>query len=188
MAGVRACAGAVAGAMIPPVLYAPPAVRFPVGRGSLFLAFLCVPAALSALLSAAWCWWGARQWPWTAAGLALAAWLCAAATAARAWHRHPRGWLGWDGAEWRFYPAVGASEAAVDGWPLQRPPECVWDGQSFMWAALWMGSGFRVWCLLDCRADPQRWMDLRRALYFRPKLGMPADATAVARGPGALPP
>ena len=173
--------------MIPPVLHAPPAVRFPSKPGRRLRVFSRLPGAASALLLAAWWWQGAHRWPVPALALAVCAWMLAAAMARRAEQVHPRGWLRWDGHAWHWQPVHLDGQPAADEVLLEQPPESVWDGQSFVWAALVPRGGRRIWCLLDREADPQRWSDLRRALYFRPKSGVTPDAAATGPGPRASP-
>lgn len=173
--------------MMTPVLHAPPAVRFALRPGTRLRAFLYLPGLVSGLLLLGWGWQGMHAHPWLASSLAAGAWMLAAAVAWTAERRHPRGWLGWDGQEWFWHLSGQASMGASEASRLERPPEVGWDGQSFVWVALSTADGRRVWCLLDRDADPLRWPDLRRALYFRPKPSVPADVAAAAQGPGASP-
>ncbi len=123
-------------------------------RGVLALA---TAGALGVLL------WGLSGAPksvagWTGTGLL---WLACAGTALRFAARLPEGELAWDGASWHFE----APGCTVAGGALRVHM----DGQSRLLVSL-QGNGGRIqWLWLERRMQPERWADLRRAVYSRPR-------------------
>lgn len=63
---------------------------------------------------------------------------------------------------------------------LSSSPEILLDLQSYLWVHAITGRG-HVWLWLERSAQPERWMDLRRAVYSRAKPGADnTDETAPA--------
>jgi hypothetical protein len=137
-------------------MHSAPSVNYPVGRSRWG----------AALLALAWLAGAAATLQWTlyhevpVARLA-AAWLvliAAGAMAAWRWRAQPRGSLAWDGAGWTWdgsaAPAVsGSLRVSVD---LQR-----------VLLVHWRGGGASQWLWLERASAPERWADLRRAVYSR---------------------
>src|SRR5690606_17362221 len=94
------------------------------------------------------------------------------------WWRQVSGWLRWDGQSWTLEP--DSSHAAVLA--LTSAPEVLVDLQSCLWVSARLSSGrAHVWLWLDRSSQPERWMDLRRAVYSRARPGADkADETAPA--------
>jgi hypothetical protein len=146
-----------------------PPVSYPVGRSlGVGLATLFFGVAGVAAM-ATWAWRGG-------AGVGLAGVLAALVLACWAlwcWARAPAGVLSWDGQAWRWSARAGASgllKVRLDFQGLllvqwQPPPAPV------------------EWLWLERRADPQRWADLRRAVYSRAN----PDALPEADSPAANP-
>jgi toxin CptA len=137
-------------------MHSAPSVTYPVGRSRW----------AAALLSLAWLAGAAATLQWTlrhevsAARLAVA-WLvlsAAGAVAAWRWRAQPRGSLAWDGAGWTWDASVapaasGRLRVSVD---LQR-----------VLLVQWHGAGPAQWLWLERASAPERWADLRRAVYSR---------------------
>lgn len=139
-------------------MHSAPAVRYPVPRSTRAggaLALLC-------LLAAGVClgWWVAAEAS-AAAGWAVAAGLAlGVAVAGVQWRGMRPGELHWDGQAWWWLS---------DGAPgLDEQPVAVdvrLDLQTGVLIHLANASGLVRWRYLERRAQPQRWSDLRRALY-----------------------
>ncbi|WP_298923661.1 hypothetical protein [uncultured Ramlibacter sp.] len=151
-----------------------PSVTYPVGRSSLPGVLLAVLWLLGAAAAAAWAWQTA---PSAGAQLLVAAVLAlAGACALRMWRRLPEGELAWDGRGW-FWPALAAEAGVLAvSLDLQRALLLRWQGRG-------EGRGAAQWLWLDRAACPERWGDLRRAVYSRAT----PDALAGARPPAAKP-
>lgn len=146
-----------------------PSVTYPVGRSVLFLRLLVVVGALGTV-AAVWvitC--GQGLWA-LAGGVAWVGWVSGAM---QAWFRQPQGRLAWTvSAEHPVDPAHRAvagswswfSAAYVGGVVLQRV-ERVHDLQTWMLLRLHNPDGARTWVWVERTSDPQRWDDLRRALW-----------------------
>ncbi len=132
-----------------------PPVQYPVGRSfgvGIFVLCLHSLAALVILL-----WWvqapalGGRHW----AGLVVMA--IAGVCSELHWWRSPVGVLRWDGQQWHWL-CGSVSES------LEPPVVCL-DLQRYMLLQVRVGGGRRLWLHLEQGAFPQRWLDLRRAVY-----------------------
>jgi hypothetical protein len=147
-----------------------PSVIYPLGR-SRFLGWLLLLAwSLTGLLTAAW-------WHAVAAGdarpwLGWATWLLAGFVIARGWHSSPVGQLGWDGQHWTW-----ESPVYQDGGNLEAP-HVVLDLQSAVLLRLDNPAGASWWLWAERRALPPRWLDLRRAIYARPRPQAQTDILA----------
>lgn len=143
-------------------MHAPPSVSYPVGRSA--FAGRIVAALVAAGLAALLAWslqapFGARQ----AAGfLVLAA---CAALAWRAWLHSPVGVLHWDGLGWTWEQggqvAAGRPELALD---LQSRLLLRWTGED----------GGRRWLWAERSSALSHWEALRRAVYSRASMPLPA--------------
>ncbi len=108
-------------------------------------------------------------------------WWVAAASAFHGWFFQPSGGIRWDGMTW----TLEASSSGVAWRALSGPPEVVLDLQSHLWLCVIPVGHRRTWIWLECSAQPERWLDLRRAVYSRAKPGADnADETALASSRG----
>jgi hypothetical protein len=134
---------------------------------------------------------GAGLWFWLLQGagdsaarlsVALGVWLCAAGAVVHFWRQRLDGVLQWDGVRWHL-------EAGPTGDPAHPLKGALWvrlDLQSHLWVCLDEPGGRRTWLWLERQGAPERWGDLRRAVYSRPKPeATPADEPAAARRPPA---
>ena len=118
-------------------------------------------------------------------GLAACAWMLALAGVLRFWRGQPRGAVRWDGQSWAFQctpkglsPGTSVAMAAS--------PDVLLDLQSHLWVKIRFQDGPPAWIWLERKAQPERWMDLRRAVYSRARPGADnADETAPANSRGA---
>jgi len=147
-----------------------PSVSYPVGRSFFPALALAALWLLGAAATAAWAW---------QAGVSTAARLLAGAVLALAglgalgfWRRMPEGELAWDGERWTWPSGAAGEGVLAVGLDLQR-------------ALLlrWQGGRAAQWLWLERSRAPQRWDDLRRAVYSRAT----PDALAGARPPAAKP-
>jgi hypothetical protein len=159
-----------------------PFVRFPLGRsrvlGGVLLAGLVLAAAV--VLT----WWlspgraaAARVPLWVATALCL----CAGGTAAHYWWQQFRGSLIWDGQAW----LLENQELSPKSWALLGSPEVIVDVQAHLWLRVVLPQRQPLWLWLDKNSQPERWMDLRRAVYSRARPGADrAGETARGSEPG----
>jgi toxin CptA len=133
-----------------------PSVTYPVGRSLLCAALLAALWTLAALLVAWWCQTvaaiGWRQW------LALLALPAAAAGAWLSLRAMGIGELRWDGQVWLWHPR-GAQEAMTVLLGVHL------DLQRHLLVLLRPEHGLAVWCWASRKSYPERWGDLRRAVY-----------------------
>jgi hypothetical protein len=145
-----------------------PSVTYPVGRSRWGAALLALAWLAGVAVVLQW----SRQ-DGVGAGPAVVAWAGVAGVglaAARAWWRGPSGALAWDGANWRW-------EAGPPG-----RVQVGLDLQAFL-LVHWRAAGGARWLWLERAACPERWDDLRRAVYSRAR----PQALPVAEPPAAKP-
>ena len=124
---------------------------------------------------AAWVGFGARDAVLSAA-VALGLWLLAAAGASHFWWRQPRGVLQFDGQAWTLGPTAKSFSGPL---ALSLPPEVLLDLQAHLWVRIVPSGHSSQWLWLERSSQPERWMDLRRAVYSRARSGVDnADETA----------
>jgi toxin CptA len=148
-------------------MHSAPAVSYPVGRSRLGGVLLFAAWALGAVAVATWC---MQVQPSAARVLsALALVLASGAAAGWSWVRTPRGALAWDGESWGW-----SGEGKVDG---SGALEVVLDLQRLL-LVRWRGPDRAGWLWLDKSARPERWEDVRRAVYSRARPPAPPGAQA----------
>ena len=137
-----------------------PAVTYPVGRARQVGAMVATVwlLALAVIVAAA---------PLTNSSLiktsaAVAVWLVCGSAAWRWWQSTVHGRLSWNGAEWLWTPKGLAR-------PELGHPEVIWDMQRVL-LVLWHGQTQRQWLWLVQSAQAAHWLDLRRAVYSRPRI------------------
>ncbi|MFT3814096.1 MAG: hypothetical protein QM740_12035 [Acidovorax sp.] len=115
--------------------------------------------------------WAASGAPKPAGLLALAAvlWMVSTTLALRFIARLPAGPLAWDGAVWSFTPQGGPAIAGQ----LQLHA----DGQRFLLLRLLPEGGRGQWLWATRPMQPERWADLRRAVYSRARRDAPGIPT-----------
>lgn len=139
--------------------------------GALLLALLFIGAGVVA----SWVGFGARDAVLSAA-VALGLWLLAAAGASHFWWRQPRGVLQFDGQAWTLGPTAKSFSGPL---ALSVPPEVLLDLQAHLWVRIVPSGHSSQWLWLERSSQPERWMDLRRAVYSRARSGVDnADETA----------
>ena len=147
--------------------YNAPALRFNVGP-SRFLALVVVGwVALGLLGLCAWALGGAGK-SYAVLMFALLLWLAVSGVAL--WHSMhlPQGVLLWDGRGWHWGPAAAALVPVM-------PPRVHWDGQTRVLlsvqrlAPTGRAAGSRQWLWVERTMQPQSWLELRRAVYSRPR-------------------
>ncbi|KAB2905214.1 MAG: hypothetical protein F9K35_01995 [Burkholderiaceae bacterium] len=140
--------------------YQAPFVRFGAGRSRRPWWAVGALAACSALALAGWATGGASKPPFQLAA-AAALWLACVTVALHFTARLPQGDLVWDGGLWRFEGAGTRDAAGVLRVHM--------DGQSHLLLSLREATGTVRWFWLERRMQPERWDDLRRAVYSRPR-------------------
>lgn len=130
---------------------------YPLGR-SPFLGGLLLVLWLAGLVSVLVWWSVTRQFDWRMllAGFSV---LLAGLAARITWNNLPAGQLAWDGDVWRWESVVyqtGAGEHALS---------VIADFQQRLLLRLENPDGASLWLWVEQNAMPERWMDLRRAVY-----------------------
>lgn len=136
-------------------MHSAPSVSYPMGRSRDAARLLWIIWAVGA------CCAGAASYQFDSIGWrqgALLASLALAAMAVRRTLNRPMAGLAFDGQHWSFSGArvFSVTEATV-----------ALDLQTLLLVRLRSAAGASQWRWLERRADPQRWQDLRRALYAR---------------------
>lgn len=158
-----------------------PAVLYPLRRS------LVLGAVLMGLLFAG----AAVLWAWLAQGATLSwvpvstaggLWLVAAAGAVHFWRQQFVGSLRWDGQGW----ALERDGPEKIFRALSAPPEVLLDLQAHLWVCVSPWGHHRTWLWLERASQPERWLDMRRAVYSRAVPGADnpeanAPATTVGR-------
>ncbi|MDO8719917.1 MAG: hypothetical protein Q7K20_13170 [Polaromonas sp.] len=143
-----------------------PSVVYPLGR-SRFLAWILSGLWCAGVLVAVLWFYATRPLDWRTA-LVLAALVGAAAAARSSWMHSPIGQLAWDGEAWRWESAN--YQTGIAGYELL----VIADFQHAMLLRLENHAHARLWLWVERSAMPQRWLDLRRAVYSPRKASMPA--------------
>lgn len=165
---------------------APPVV-YPVGR-SRFLAWLLIVLWLAGLLLTLLWYYLSRQIDWRMV-LALAAVLGAGGAARSSWAHAPVGQLAWDGDAWRWEST--SYQTGIAGYELS----VVADLQRRLLVRLENHAHARLWLWVERREMPERWLDLRRAVYSPRKSSapvgthdaLPAESLLAVAVSGAMP-
>ena len=152
-----------------------PSVQYPLRRSRVLGALLLALLFTGAGVVAAWMSSGARD-AVVSAAVALGLWLSAAAGAAHFWRSQPRGVLQFNGQTW----TLGQTAKSFSGpLALSTPPEVLLDLQAHLWVRVVPMGHASQWLWLQRSSQPERWMDLRRAVYSRARSGVNnADETA----------
>jgi hypothetical protein len=143
-----------------------PSVVYPLGR-SRFLAWILSGLWCAGVLVAVLWFYVTRQLDWRTA-LVLAALVGAAVAARSSWTHSPIGQLAWDGEAWRWESA--SYQTGIAGYELS----VIADFQRSMLLRLENHAHARLWLWMEQSAMPQRWLDLRRAVYSPRKASVPA--------------
>ncbi|PJI96787.1 hypothetical protein CLU85_1543 [Acidovorax sp. 69] len=159
----------------------PPAVQYPLRRSFVLGAVLLGLLLAGAGVLVAWFLGGARY----PSGIGIAAgclWLVVAACVLHFWWHQLEGVLRWDGQAW----TVEDDQHGKIFWALSRPPEVILDLQGHLWVCAFPLGHHQTWLWLERSSQPERWVDMRRAVYSRAKPGADnADETAPAKRRGA---
>lgn len=134
-----------------------PPVIYPIGR-SFFLGSLLAVLWLAGLISVLLWWYATRHADWRMA-LALAAVLVAGTAARLSWNNLPSGQLAWNGEVWRWESAsyqTGIAELELS---------VIADFQRRLLLRLENHAHASLWLWAEQRTMPDRWLDLRRAVY-----------------------
>ena len=152
-----------------------PSVQYPLWRSRVLGALLLALLFAGAGVAVAWVSSGARDAVVSVAA-ALGLWLLAAAGAAHFWCSQPCGVLQFDGQAW----TLGQTAKSFSGpLALSVPPEVLLDLQAHLWLRVVPIGHSCQWLWLERSSQPERWMDLRRAVYSRARSGVDnADETA----------
>lgn len=152
-----------------------PSVQYPLWRSRVLGALLLALLFAGAGVAVAWVSSGARD-AVVSVAVALGLWLLAAAGAAHFWWSQPRGVLQFDGQAWTLGPTAKSFSGPL---ALSVPPEVLLDLQAHLWVRIVPIGHACQWLWLERSSQPERWMDLRRAVYSRAISGVDnADETA----------
>ena len=136
---------------------APPVV-YPLGRSRFLGALLLCLWLCGLLLALAWFLQGGRQLDWRIA-LTLAVIGGAGVAAYTGWRNAPAGQLAWDGEVWRWESP--GYQAGVAEYRLS----VLADFQHAMLLRLENQAHACLWLWMERRSMPERWLDLRRAVF-----------------------
>jgi hypothetical protein len=142
----------------PPVVY--PAQRSPV-LGFLLLACWATGVGVLTLWVLA-----GPAWDWRSA-VALLLVACTGSAAWVSWQTSCSGRLGWDGEHWHW-DTLGDSSLSEES-----TLSVVADAQFALLLLFETASGARRWLWLERASQPERWMDLRRAVYCPHRASIP---------------
>jgi toxin CptA len=151
-------------------MHSAPSVSYPVGR-SPFAAGLLLGAWLLGV-AAVGLWSFQMRAPGWQLGASLLMLLLTGLCAAWNWLWAPQGVLSWDGQSWSWSASAPAQEGMPEvGLDFQR------------WLLLrWSGAPASRWLWLERARQPERWEDLRRAVYSRAKpQALRQDASCAAK-------
>jgi toxin CptA len=137
--------------------YNAPPVVFPLGR-SRFLGYLLLALWLAGFFSALPWWYDTRHLDWRMA-LAFIAVLLAGLAARTSWVNLPRGQLAWDGQVWCWESASYQTGMA------EHELSVIADFQHRLLLRLENQARASLWLWVEQNAMPERWLDLRRAVY-----------------------
>ena len=143
-----------------------PAVRYPLRRSAALGSALGLILLAGGGAGVAWAWQGAYSF--TVGVMAAAClWVLVAAAAFHFWQRQWVGMLHWDGQAW----ALETTTPDGISWALSEPPEVFLDLQTHVWLCATFVGRRRIWVWLERASQPERWLDLRRAVYSRATSG-----------------
>jgi hypothetical protein len=159
---------------------APPVV-YPLGRsrfqGRALLLLWLVGLGVTAL------WWVTGARPGWRLALGAVAVLVSGAAALRAWKHCPVGQLHWDGQVWRW------ESQGYQAGTLVRHLSVALDFQHVLLLRLENHDGATLWLWAQRASMPERWLELRRAVYSRRgSLRVPAANFPVTGAGTVLPP
>ena len=152
----------------------PPAVRYLLRRSRVLGVLLAALVLAGAFVLVAWVALGTRA-AHPSILVALGLWVSALAGATHFWWSQPRGVLQFDGQIWMLNRVLPTSMPLA----LSAPPEVLLDLQGYLWVRALPVGHSPLWLWLERSSQPERWMDLRRAVYSRARSGVDnADETA----------
>ena len=132
-------------------------MTFPLGRSHLHGWILLCGSIAGVLLVSAWV-VGSQQLGWQQL-TGIAAVFVASWVAFRGWKNSPAGQLAWDGQVWRWEgPGYQAGVAQYDLWAVA-------DFKNVMLLRVENQAHATLWLWAERQALPERWLDLRRAVY-----------------------
>ena len=158
-----------------------PAVLYPLRHSRVLATLLFALGLLGALVLIAWAVLGTRAPFRGSVAVAIGVWLAAVAGGVHFWLQQPLGALRWDGQHWTLLGVRPDADAKL----LSGPPEVFLDLQSHLWVQVSPTGHRGIWLWLERSGQPERWMDLRRAVYSRAKPGADPDANVPADHRGA---
>lgn len=136
---------------------APPVV-YPLGRSRFLGALLLGLWLCGLLLTLLWFFQGTGRLDWRIA-LALVCVAAAGAAAYAGWRNAPAGQLAWDGEVWRWESPGYQAGVAEYGLSVLA------DFQNILLLRLENQAHACLWLWVERRSMPERWLDLRRAVY-----------------------
>jgi hypothetical protein len=138
-------------------LHNAPSVSYPLGRSRFLGLFLLFGWSMAAAVTI-WWWRSAPPGDWRPLMGALCCLLAGLAMTA-GWWRSPLGQLQWDGTNWYWESEVYQASAELNA------PVVALDLQSAMLLRLDNPAGAVWWLWAERAALPERWLDMRRAVF-----------------------
>jgi hypothetical protein len=162
--------------------FSAPPVRYPVGQAWVLLWGALIVLCAGGAVLVSWLLQGGGD-SVARLSVALLVWWGAAFAVWHLWRHRVHGSLQWDGLHWHL-------ETELAGRPAHPLAGTLWvrmDLQSHLWVCLEGPDGRRTWLWLERHGAPERWGDLRRAVYSRPRQGASLDSEpATARPPAGV--
>ncbi len=150
-----------------------PAVHYPLQRPVLLWCIWKWVSVLSAALLLMWLWLGAGQGLLLAALAAVVCWVLEVWAVHCSLLRLPQGHLHWDGKCWSLVQGGGSSAVLVS-------LRVIAEMQQLLVLRLECQQGRSCHVLLEKKWAPERWLDLRRAVYSSAYLSQPHQQSGAA--------
>lgn len=162
----------------------PSPVQYPLRRSRILGVLLAALVLAGACVLVVWVVLGTRAGHLSIL-VALCLWVPAIAGATHFWWNQPRGVLQFDGLAWTLDRVASLTSVPLS---LSAPPEVLLDLQGYLWARILPVGHSPLWLWLERSSQPERWMDLRRAVYSRASPGVDnADEAARQAAAGREP-
>ena len=150
-----------------------PVVHYPLQRPVLLWRIWKWAAVLSAAVLLMWLWRGAGESWGLPASVGAASWTLAVWAVRHSLLRWPQGYLHWDGKFWMLVRDEASSSVLAS---LQ----VIADMQQLLVLRLEPQQGRACHVLLEKKWAPERWLDLRRAVYSSAYLSQPHQQSGAA--------
>lgn len=156
--------------------YSAPFVRYPFGNTKLLYGGLIALGVLSGCGCFLLLWHSTSSLGYAASGVSLLGWLIALGCSVRYCLAAPSGILAWNGAEWSLH----LGDESLAELPVPTGVRVLRDFQSQLCLVAEEVGGRRYWLWMERSRLPERWGDLRRAVYSPARLHRPSAAESIS--------